>query len=191
MAAPSIEAPSSFSLPILSTRPQEFPSKQNVFKCPTPEGNVKGFAEGKVFELLGDNVNIYTAIKIRPDKKTVITRNKIITVRDEEMGDSVWILPEHPGKEDRSKRFSLTNDDHLQISLFNGKDVQYEFNIHTGLRKQESEPSLHDGTPDRLPISVITGALVAMVNLIENRPYQLSEMQSFINTPRDNKLEDF
>lgn len=157
--------------------------------CPSPEGYEKRFGSGSVFEIQSDT-NVYTVVKKGPDKKRVIARNMVVAIEDTDQGDEVWVLPENPGKKDRSQRYRLMHDGHLEISLFNGKVTTAEFDIISGLKKPTETPVDSD-LPESLPTRKIGEILTTMVTLIQNQPYELSEIQSFINLPRDNKLEDF
>lgn len=155
-------------------------------KCPKPEGKRIGYKDGTVYELQ-DQAKIYDVIKKGPDQSRVITRNLIVAIEDADTGDEVWVVPMHPGKEDRTARYRLMWDDHVEISLFNGKETTLEFELNSGKRKTDTLEE--SNMPEILPKKAINEIITTMATLVQGQTYELAGLQSFINIPRTFNLE--
>lgn len=161
--------------------------------CFTPFGKEKVYAEGSVFELPTEgsrDVGVLAILKRSPDQQRITAINKILVV-PEPSGDEVWVVPEQPGREDRSKRFRYTADGGIEISLFNGSFLQVEYSLETGELKHYASADHDQEIPSALPKKELSAVLQTMDSLIQKTPLELSTMQSLVNFPRDHKLEGF
>jgi hypothetical protein len=190
MAAPSVETPFSFDLPLPSSvAKNHFKPISVLAPCATFEGTEKIYAEGSVFELESDT-RVLTVFKRSPDQQRVTAINKVFINKDPE-ADEIWVVPDQPGKEDRSKRFRVTFDNYLRVDLFDGKELHVEYNIHTGERRELEGESYDETVPNILPKRAVEDVVTTMATLVLNQPLELTTIQAFINFPRDNKLEAF
>ena len=201
--AASLAETSNSRLPLVLSGPKR--SRKTIAElapCFTPFGNEKVYAEGSVFELPpekddesqetdnSDEVRVLAVLKRSPDQQRVTAINKIL-VNPSPEGDEIWVVPEQPGREDRSKRFRYIRDDGIEISLFNGSFLQVEYDLLTGeLRNFTSEkPDQH--IPPEIPRRELADILQTMSSLVQGMPLELTTMQSLVNFPRDHKLEGF
>ncbi len=179
---------------------------EELAPCFTPFGKEKVYSEGSVFELPANKpkntngsdeesgnhkgIDVYAIVKKSPDQKRVTAINKILVVPDQS-GDEIWVVPEQPGKEDRSKRFRYTVNHGLEISLFNGSYLQVEYNLNTGELTDFVSSEHNQEIPKELPKRELARTLQTMSSLVNGEALELTTMQSLVNFPRDHKLEGF
>lgn len=192
--AASLAETSSSKLPLPSLG-QKRPRKPitELAPCFTPFGQEKVYAEGSVFEMPTEedtDVKVLAVLKKPLDQERVTAINKILAVPDPN-GDEVWVLPEQPGKEDRSKRFRLMKGGGLEISLFNGSFLQAEYDLTTGVLRNFVNEDENHAIPPELPTGDLKNVLRTMSGLMFGEPLELTQMQTFVNFPRDHKLEGF
>ncbi len=186
-ASPHLSA----SIPTTKSRSR---SLAELAPCFTPFGKEKVSVEGSVFELPSNSdaqPDVLAVVKRSPDQQRVTAINNFYVVRNPEEGDAVWVLPNQPGKEDRSKRFRFTTNRGLEISLYNGSSLQTEYDLETGkLTSYESVD--HTGAiPQELPPRGLSKVLDTMSSLVAGESLTLSDLQSLANFSRDHKLEGF
>ncbi len=189
-----VEAPfSNQTAPLPTTRSRPIPLSEAA-PCFTPFGKEKVSFEGSVFEMPSNSKaqpDVLAVVKRSPDQQRVTAINNFYVVRNPEEGDAIWVLPNQPGKEDRSKRFRFTEKRGIEISLFNGSYLQTEYDLTTGklLSQESTEHTL--AIPQELPPKDLSKVLDTMSSLVLGESLTLSDLQSLANFSRDHKLEGF
>lgn len=186
-ASPHLSA----SIPTTKSRSR---SLAELAPCFTPFGKEKVSREGSVFEMPSGSdaqPDVIAVVKRSPDQQRVTAINNFYVVRNPEEGDAVWVLPNQPGKEDRSKRFRFTADRGIEISLFNGSTLRTEYNLSTG--KLTSHESVDHALeiPQEMSPKDLSKVLDTMSGLVSGESLTLSDLQSLANFSRDHKLEGF
>lgn len=189
-----VEAPfSNQTAPLPTTRSRLRPLSEAA-PCFKPFGKEKVSLEGSVFELPSDSdaqPDVLAVVKRSPDQQRVTAINNFYVVRNQKEGDAIWVLPNQPGKEDRSKRFRFTVNRGIEISLFNGSSLQTEYDLETGKLTSCESIDHTEAIPQELPPRGLSKVLDTMGSLVAGESLTLTDLQSLANFTRDHKLEGF
>ena len=158
--------------------------------CYPPIGIATDFAEGSIYKTTTESVNFLQVYKTSPDGQRVTASNQVIVMR-EPSGDEIWVVPAQQGREDRSRRFRLMENGNLEILLVNGVELRLEYDFLTGHKKVQEGPSNYQPAPNYLQEKALAEVITTMAALVQDSPLEINTLQTFVNFPRDQKLEDF
>ena len=105
---------------------------------PIPEGVQIVLPHGEIYQLTGEEVNIFTLIE--QDRRLKETARTVIALRNNPEGDEAWILPQEQKQQNVSNRIRFIDDGTIEFVHCNGTEppLRAAYDVSSGKLHTES-----------------------------------------------------